>query len=146
MSEVEVAQAKFDRDSQELATFVEDTLKGRNYKLTRSDNRTVVLLFNGRKYEIRVVVFCGGSYLTFQAGLPVLLPAERLPAALQRFNKRTRSMPVGGFEVEPDGGKVWVKIGIPVPPLPTAELLVTLLTLVVSSIDDATDEIDQIVS
>lgn len=118
------------------AAYVKAALIARGYKFGHSEIKGIEsLLFTGEKLEISVSVFCGDSYITFVASLPLVVEDALSGEVLKSINEHSTKLPIGGYELHTSSKKVLFKVGMPVPPKLTPEVLEEMLLLAVSSAD-----------
>lgn len=119
-----------------LVEHVRTSLSEKGIKLaTTSSDNVQVLYFGGSKLEITVRIFCGDTYLTLHGTLPITMSKAVLPDLLVYLNSLSATIPIGNYEIHPESRIVAFKVGVLIPPAPTADQLSTLVYLVVESLD-----------
>lgn len=118
------------------AEYVVNALTGRGYTFGESGIPGVeTLVFEGKKLEISVSIFCGDSYVTFVAGLPLIVADGLSGEVLKKINYLSTKIPIGGYELHTQSKKVLFKVGMPIPPKVPPDVLEKMLLLAVGSAD-----------
>lgn len=147
MSEGTLSSADGTLTGEQVRDRVEEALAAKGYKFSRAEGQnSIVLLFTGKRYDLRCWIYCGSNYLSFHASLPMVLEKECHATMLELLNKLSYRIPVGGFEIYSDLGRIRFKVGMIIPPVPSLDGIESLLLLCISSIDRATDEIDRVIA
>lgn len=119
------------------ATYVRDVLSASGLKFIGNPDPHGIekLSFRGTNFELTVDIFCGTSYITLKASIPILVPATATDYVLRKLNEQNIRHPLGGFELDTGTSKVSFKSALSIPPLPSGEVLKDVVLWTVAAAD-----------